>query len=275
VICLFASLAFAVPSAELAVPVGAPAVAARLAELELAIRDPSIPDAEIDPLGHAQERIYIALAQDPALRGQVLPLLPEALRTPVATGVDAVVGMISIVKSPRTDLPAWRIETPAPITELTPLYHEAEAKTGAQWHLVAAVHMVETRFGRIHGTSVAGAQGPMQFMPATWAQYGTGDVNDPHDAILGAGNYLAKRGAPANLDKAIWAYNQHTGYVTAVKNFSTIMAAEPLTIRGFHGWEVEYRTTAGWLWLPIGYSETVRVPIAPFCEARGATYCPP
>ena len=51
------------------------------------------------------------------------------------------------------------------------------------WEVLAAIMLVETRMGRIHSRSSAGAQGPMQFLPATWEAYGLGgDVHDAHDA---------------------------------------------------------------------------------------------
>jgi hypothetical protein len=265
----------AVIETTLEVPSGAEAVAARLLAIELAIRDPSVPDATAAVVGHAQQRIYRAMAQDPTLWKAVIALLPAELRAPVEGGVAASAAMLTLVKAPRADLPPWRIEPPGDREILTALYHEAEAATGTPWSLLAAVHLAETRFGRIHGTSVAGAQGPMQFMPPTWAAYGLGgDIDDPHDAILGAGNYLAKSGAPGDVDKALWAYNHHPGYVAGVKGFAAVIAAEPLTLRGFVGWEVEYRTPRGWLWLPVGYSEETRVPIEPFCATWGAPYCP-
>jgi membrane-bound lytic murein transglycosylase B len=39
----------------------------------------------------------------------------------------------------------------------------------------------------------------MQFIPSTWAAYGLGgDVHDPHDAVLGAANYLHARAGNAD-----------------------------------------------------------------------------
>ena len=71
-------------------------------------------------------------------------------------------------------------------------YRAAEAEFGIPWKYLAAINLVETGIGRIRGTSIAGAQGPMQFMPATWEAYGGGgDINDTHDAIRGAARYLA------------------------------------------------------------------------------------
>jgi membrane-bound lytic murein transglycosylase B len=47
-------------------------------------------------------------------------------------------------------------------------YQAAEAKLAVSWEYLAAIHLVETGLGRIRGTSSAGAQGPMQFLPSTW-----------------------------------------------------------------------------------------------------------
>src|SRR3712207_536212 len=69
---------------------------------------------------------------------------------------------------PKPQPPAWRIVAPAPASELLGHYRAAEAAVGVPWQYLAAIHLVETRMGRIRGVSVAGAQGPMQFLPSTW-----------------------------------------------------------------------------------------------------------
>src|SRR5438270_10948820 len=61
---------------------------------------------------------------------------------------------------PRT-LPDWKIVQPAPVEDLLRYYKEAEAQFGVPWQYLAAIHLVETRMGRIRGLSTAGAQGPM------------------------------------------------------------------------------------------------------------------
>ncbi|MGH8940013.1 MAG: lytic transglycosylase domain-containing protein, partial [Actinomycetes bacterium] len=76
------------------------------------------------------------------------------------------------------------------------------------------------------GTSYAGAQGPMQFMPATFAAYGVDgdrdgdvDIQDPADAVFSAANYLCRNGAgrgPDALARAIWHYNHADWYVQLV-----------------------------------------------------------
>ncbi|MGH7316473.1 MAG: lytic transglycosylase domain-containing protein, partial [Candidatus Rokuibacteriota bacterium] len=78
--------------------------------------------------------------------------------------------------------------------DLLPLYGAAaESCEGLEWTVLAALHKTETGFGRGPVRSSAGAQGPMQFMPATFASYGVdGDgnglaqVNDLEDALFSA-----------------------------------------------------------------------------------------
>ena len=66
----------------------------------------------------------------------------------------------------------------------------------------------------------------MQFMPATWRAYGLGgDVHDPHDAILGAANYLHANGAPARRRGALYHYNPSPLYVDAVLRYARRMRA--------------------------------------------------
>jgi hypothetical protein len=65
----------------------------------------------------------------------------------------------------------------------------------------------------------------MQFMPATWAEYGTdasgdghADVQDPTDAVFSAARMLCANGAaqPGGLRGALWVYNHASWYVDLV-----------------------------------------------------------
>src|SRR5438105_485449 len=137
----------------------------------------------------------------------------------------------------------------------------------------AAVHLVETRMGRIVGLSTAGAQGPMQFLASTWASYGLGgDVWNTRDAILGAANYLASGGAAAGtdagLDTALYRYNNDTGYVRAVRHYAALMQADERAFLGFHAWEVACRTHLGEVLLPTGYLSTRIMPVEEYLAQR-------
>jgi membrane-bound lytic murein transglycosylase B len=134
-------------------------------------------------------------------------------------------------------------------------YREAETKFGVPWYFLASINLIETRMGRIRGDSSAGAQGPMQFIPSTWAAYGEGDVNSYRDSILAAGRYLKAAGAPGNMPKAIFAYNHDTRYVAAVTAYGEAMHKDPAAYRGFYGWQVYYPTPDGPILMPPGWKK--------------------
>jgi transglycosylase-like protein with SLT domain len=228
-------------------------LADQLAADETALRSPATAAGEIPALARRQQAAYRALSARPAALPQVLARLPEPLRPIARANVDAGAELRAMTK-PKTDLPPWRIIPPPPAEELQRYYQEAEAKFGVPWQYLAAVHLVETRMGRIRGTSTAGAQGPMQFLPSTWARWGAGgDINDPHDAILAAGRYLQASGAARDMAKALYAYNHSDRYVRAVTLYAQQIQADPIAYRAYHQWQVYYITPRGDLWLEEGY----------------------
>src|SRR5206468_2170316 len=132
-----------------------------------------------------------------------------------------------------------RVLTQRPEAAGVPLrfYHRAERRFGVSWAVLASVNFIESKFGRVRSASSAGAQGPMQFIPSTWAAYGmSGDVHDPHDAILGAANYLHASGAPGDYARALYSYNHAIPYVTAVLLYARRMANDPYAFFEYYNW---------------------------------------
>ena len=112
--------------------------------------------------------------------------------------------------------------------------------------MLAAVNFVESAFGRMRNSSAAGAQGPMQFIPSTWDAYGMGgDVNDPHDAIMGAANYLSASGAPGDLTGALYAYNPSDLYVRAVLAYAGRIRRDRDAFLSYYSWQVFVRLPEG------------------------------
>jgi hypothetical protein len=235
-------------------PVELDRLADQLAADEAALRNPATPAADVRPLAIRQQSAYRALAARPEAMARVLPRLPETLRPIAQANVDAGAELRAMTK-PKSDLPPWKIIPPPPAEELERYYKEAEARFGVPWAYLASVHLVETRMGRIRGTSTAGAQGPMQFLPSTWKAYGMGgDINDPHDAISGAANYLkANGGAAGRMDNALFRYNNSNRYVRAVTLYAKQIEADPRIYLAYHQWQVYYITPWGDLWLEEGY----------------------
>ena len=118
---------------------------------------------------------------------------------------------------------------PAPAADkLLGWYREAEQRFGIHWQLLAAINFVETAFCRVRNESGTGAQGPMQFEPATWKAYGMGgNVHDPRDAIMGAANYLAANGGARDARDALRHYNPSPLYVDAVLHYAHRMTHVP------------------------------------------------
>jgi hypothetical protein len=228
-------------------------LADQIVAAQRAIADPATPGAVLQRQAHQLQVAYRALANTPARRAPTLALLPPASRAAAEKNVTAGAGLRAMV-TPRTSLPKWHIVPPAPADELRAYYEDAQKRFGVPWTTLAAIHLVETRMGRIRGNSSAGAQGPMQFLPSTWQQYGAGgDINSNRDAILAAARYLQRNGAPGDMRRALWNYNHDYRYVDAVTAYAELMAADERAYLGYHAWQVYYLTVNGDVWLPEGF----------------------
>jgi membrane-bound lytic murein transglycosylase B len=228
--------------------------------VETALRSPATPAADVARLGWEQQLGYRVLRAHPEWVPAVLAAVPGDVRSVIEANERAGRGLATLAE-PQPQLPDWRIEAPPAPQELVGYYREAEAAFGIPWPYLAAIHLVETRMGRIRGASSAGAQGPMQFIPSTWAAYGEGDINNPRDAILAAGRYLDASGGPEDMSRALYAYNHSLRYVDAVQAYAGVIAiAQELAYRGYYHWQVYYATTRGVMLLPEGYPQRQAVP---------------
>ncbi|HEX2213167.1 MAG TPA: lytic transglycosylase domain-containing protein [Mycobacterium sp.] len=230
---------------------------------ELTIREPSTSEAALVAAARRQQRAYRVLARHPEWDALVRPRVPAALSKAYDRNISArrQVARVNVGPPPDT-LPAWRIEPPPPADELLAFYRKAQDATGVDWTFLAAINLIETAFGRIVGTSTAGAQGPMQFMPSTFAAYGEGgDIRSPHDSIMAAGRHLAANGFGDDRRRALYRYNNSDRYVDAVSDYAAVIASEPAAFAAYYRWDVYYFTTAGDVVLPVGYAAQSRIPV--------------
>ena len=189
-----------------------------------------------------EQRLYRLLAREGKLADATLPLLPAGLR---ATTRDLLAAHRELYRltPPLPAGAAIKVGPAAPASSLLAYYGEAARRFHVQWNVLASVNFVESKFGKLRNASASGAQGPMQFMPATWAHYGLGgNVHDAHDAILGAANYLHTSGAPRSMRRALRAYNPSAVYVDAVLRYARRM---PELFYDLYNWQVFLKTAHG------------------------------
>jgi membrane-bound lytic murein transglycosylase B len=249
------------------------ALARQLTVAETAVRDRATPPELVAAAGATAQVAYLALVDRPDWDAAVLAAVPAQVRDVVRRNTAAGRELRAMTTRPPTTVPAWRIVEPLPAPQLRTYYAEAQRRFRVPWSVLAAVHLVETRMGRIVGLSTANARGPMQFLPDTWTRYGLGgDVWNTRDAILGAANYLAVQGAAdgtdAGLDKALYSYNNDSRYVQAVRRYAALMQVDERAFQGFHAWQVYYRTNLGTVLLPTGYASSQTVPVQQWLATR-------
>jgi soluble lytic murein transglycosylase-like protein len=189
-----------------------------------------------------QQRIVLLLTEKRALAKAVLARLPNPgpLRSELLARRE--LGRLS---RPRR-LSAFRTGPAEPAGRLLRYYLTAQRRFRVGWNVVAAVNCVESAFNKLRNASQSGAQGPMQFLPSTWRAYGLGgNVHDPHDAILGAANYLHANGAPSNYRRALFRYNPSRLYVDAVLRYARRIRSDPRAYYVFYSRQVFVRTPRG------------------------------
>jgi len=163
-----------------------------------------------------------------------------------AAAVVLPLGLLLLAAAEPTPTEASVIVTGGPsvlaLHDIPPTYlalYTSGARTcpGLPWGVLAGIGKAESDHGRstapgVHsGANHAGAEGPMQFEPATFATYavdgdhdGTVSPYDPADAIYTAAAMLCANGAAtgtlAGIRQSVFAYNHSAGYVTEVMGWA-------------------------------------------------------
>ena len=146
---------------------------------------------------------------------------PVAAKAPAPTGLAGAATAVARAGIP-PDYLIWYMDA-------------AQTCPGLPWSVLAGIGTVESGNGQsdlpgVHsGANFAGAEGPMQFLPATFAEYATGPDKplspyDPADAIYSAAAMLcasgARGGTGTGIENAVFAYNHAGWYVSEVMSWA-------------------------------------------------------
>ena len=194
----------------------------------------------VDAVVDAQRAAQLGLVKNVAVLinapGAQLTALTSQVRS-VLDGAGQVVRLVPVLAT--TNLPVQtQVPTGVPTTYMT-LYQESAAQycPNLSWTVLAAIGEIESGDGANVGPSSAGALGPMQFLPSTWATWGTDafgqtgppNIMNPLDAVPSAARLLCADGASAggaSLPGAIFDYNHATWYVNEVLTLADEYAHE-------------------------------------------------
>ena len=189
----------------------------------------SVPGA--DAIVNLTQSAQLGLAKNFA----VLINAPRANLAALKTQVQSIIGkggqVVNLVAYSLVTASHLPVEANAPTgapANWIDLFKESAAQycPGLSWTVLAAIGEIESGDGANDGPSSAGARGPMQFLPSTWAIWGTNgfgppgppDIMNPLDAVPSAARLLCASGggSSATLAGAIFAYNHATWYVNEV-----------------------------------------------------------
>jgi hypothetical protein len=198
-------------------------------------------DLPTPKMPHATEDPQPAAPAKPTRKAKTTKPAPKAAQAgaPAPAGGPSAAVLKAMPADAPADVPSYFIDSFRVPIFLLPIYQAAGIQYGVRWEILAAINEIETDYGRNLSVSTAGAQGWMQFMPATWQGYGVdgnldgrADPYNPVDAIFAAARYLQAAGAQTDLRKALFAYNHANWYVDSVLQRAQRLAALPSDLVG-------------------------------------------
>jgi hypothetical protein len=223
------------PPAQAPAPAAAPAAVPAPAPTDPALAHPLVlsmpylPQTSLPPVVPP-----VAIEDAPAPKRHEEDVLGTNRGLPLPAGGGAAIDPGVLAAKGTVGIPPFFIDTFGVPPFLLPIYQAAGIQYGVPWEVLAAINEVESDYGRNLAVSSAGAVGWMQFLPATFAQYGVDANNDgttdpynPVDAIFSAARYLQAAGAGSDLVAALFAYNHSDAYVSGVLQRARLLGGLP------------------------------------------------
>src|SRR3954447_5724214 len=247
----------AAPDPDAPLPSSPAAIAGELQNVDAGLRtslaawrraDPDLaaaqPPRDVQLWALRQQRLLIQMRDHPR-SARALAGLHGALRRGTSQTLAAMTDLRRLAPA-HPPKRTWKVGPALPAGRLLAYYRAAQRRFGVASNVLAAVNFVETGFNKLRNHSIAGAQGPMQFLPGTWRTYGLGgDISDPHDAILGAANYLHASGAPSSYSGALYHYNPSRLYVDAVLRYARRIRQSRNAFLSYYAWQVFVHEPSG------------------------------
>lgn len=130
-----------------------------------------------------------------------------------AVAAGAVLGLVVLLPLVAVlamgDPPPPAAPGPAALADIPPdllaVYQRAAARCALPWEVLAAWGKTAAERLALAPSPAGGRVGLLGLLPAVWAAYGQGDVNQPPDAIAAAAGFLCDQGAtdPTRLAGAL------------------------------------------------------------------------
>ena len=175
------------------------------------------------------------LARNPNAAAAVIPQLPGGLAREMRqlTAAARDLQRLSAGTPPRA-----KTGLPPSLADLESFYGEAHDRYGVGIHYLVAIHLVETKFGRVKSDSVAGAKGPMQFIPSTRAdrwerrRHPRSARRDPRRR-----QPAPSQRRPATLRHGASRLQPSGLYVDAVTHYARAIVDDPYAIYILYSWK--------------------------------------
>ncbi len=77
-----------------------------------------------------------------------------------------------------------------------------------------------------------------------------------------------RRGGLRDIRRGLWGYNNSDHYGRGVLEYAALLQEDPAAFRGLYHWQVHVPTSAGDIWLPVGYHQRTPISVEAYLAQR-------